>query len=67
MTKQEINEIDLKEYGAMCEKLDNVSIRLDKFIENEFKHLSRKVDWFSGVLVVSLLGIIANLVILLVK
>ena len=67
MTKKESNEINLQEYGAMCEKIENVSIRLDKFIENEFKHLSRKVDWFSGVLVVSLLGIIANLVILLIK
>lgn len=61
------SEIDLKEYGAMCEKINNIESRLDKFIDNEFKHLAGKVDKILYVLITALIGFAVNLIILLVK
>ena len=67
MTKKSKNGIDLQEYGAMSQKIDDVSIRLDKFIENEFHHLVNKVDWMFVIAITALVGLAANLTILLLK
>ena len=40
---------------------------LDKFIENDFKHLRTKVDWMLYTLIGGLVTIITGLIILLIK
>ena len=65
--KKTKNGIDLKEYGMMCEKIDGLEERLDRFIDNEFKHLARKVDGLLYLLVASLVGVAVDLVLRLVK
>ena len=66
MTEKKIG-IDLKEYGAMCEKIDNVESRLGRFIDNEFRHLVGKVDWMLYLVIASMVGVIIDLVLRIVK
>jgi len=40
---------------------------LCKFIENEFHHVERKVDWIFYILITSLLATIGSLLLLIVK
>lgn len=48
-------------------KADEVYEILCKFIENDFAHLRKKVDWVFYTIITLLLGTIANLIIMLVK
>lgn len=67
MTRKTKNGIDLKEYGAMCARIDHLDARLNKFIDNEFHHLSLKVDWMFYLLIATLVGTVADLAIRLIK
>jgi len=48
-------------------KADDVYTILCKFIENDFRHLRRKVDWIFYTLITLLLGIISGLVLLIIR
>lgn len=60
-------EIDLKEYGAMCQKIDDLDRKLTEFITNDFKHLRAMVLWMFGVSLTALAGLVVNLILLLAK
>jgi len=47
--------------------IQDLDKKLDKFIENDFKHLRAKVDWMLYTLIGGLTTIITGLVILLCK
>ncbi len=61
------NGIDLIEYGEMCQKINDIDIRLTHFVGNEFHHLSTKVDWMLYLVIASLVGVVADLILRLAK
>lgn len=61
------NGIDLIEYGIMCQKINDIEGKLNTFITNEFHHLSTKVDWMFYLVIISLVGVVADLILRLAK
>ncbi len=61
------NGIDLIEYGTMCQKINDMEEKLNTFITNEFHHLSVKVDWMFYLVIISLVGVVADLILRLAK
>ena len=54
-------EKDLK--GEIC-KVDS---KLEKFITNDFHHLSKKFDWILGLHITTLVGIVTGMVLIILN
>jgi len=48
-------------------KQENSDERFDRFVENDFDHVRKKVDWIFTLLILTLGGLVANLVLLLAQ